>query len=809
MSNIGRYRDILERLRPLLPDYLASHGVEIGAGDKFRCFSPDHADTHPSANLIPNTGREKYYCHSCGISGDVFSAAHILEGRPLFGKAFLDENVFSLARQFSIAFEPFVLEEENLRNSELMRAYETAGSLLSFSTDSGPAEQTYGWTLEQIQSVEPHVGTVDWAVFTKRMRDLGDYSSTYLDSIGLNGKLFGSHLLTFALKDHAGKIRGFASRDSREKKIGGSVWYNTAGNIPIFVKSQILYGLNVARMEKGPIYLVEGYSDVIALRLRGLKKVVAYMTSHISAGQVDQLRKSQCTEVVLVPDWDANNAGELATEKALEQVFGGREDFTVRIKPLPASEEETTIDPRAYLNPDKGNSVEDFLRLPEYDAFDWRLSRLEPDLSPEEQADKVFGMIVAEHRAIRQEAMLSKLSEKTGVRLTALRRDLDRLLEENRREVRKKLQRKVDQVRSAMDTTDPKQLPEVFRASAIEMERVQNLDLTSDAHGPEETESFIRLLEREFWDRGKDLPGWSTGLTSLDDRFGGIPRKEAWIMIAGDGSAGKTALAQNLGLQVALRNEDVAVLLFTIDDTRSQAVPRLIAQICELQIKWVTQPQRYAEVTPKRNEAMRKAFDTLREMARTGRFDIKDASQGSSITFAERWIEAVRETYPGRPILFILDSFHRLREDGPSKQAERERLEHYSSRVAGLAKQRGVTVISTMELRKREYPTTRPRIEDLKGTKQLEYDANVVILVHNEMHAKPDDPNAQHWIDEDDRQKPILQCWIHKNKLTGWEGCVELRLRPETSQVLDQAQKPPPSDPASVPNPSSPNPGFR
>jgi len=637
MSNVGRYRDLLDRLRPLLPDYLESHGVEIKAGDRFRCFSPDHADEHPTAGIVPNTGRSRFICFSCGASGDIFTSAHILEGRPLFGKGFLEDNVFALAQQFSIEFEPFALEEENLRNSEIMRAYETAGSLLSFATENEPAQQIYGWTLEQIHTVEPHVGTIDWQVFTKRMRDLGDYSPAYLDSVGLNNKLFGAHLLTFALKDHAGKIRGFASRDSREKKAGRSPWYNTSGDIPIFVKSQLLYGLNVARMEKGPIYLVEGYSDVIALRLKGLKKVVAYMASHVSSGQVDQLRKSQCTEVVIVPDWDANDAGELATEKVLEQIFGGREDFVVRVKPLPAQEGAKAIDPRDYLNSGIGHSVEDFLRLPEQDAFDWRLSRLNADLTSEQQAEKVFGMIVTEHRAIRQESMLTKLSEKTGVRLTALRRDLDRLMEERRREVRKKLQRKVDQVRTAIDTTDPKQLPSILRATAIEMERVQDLDLTSDAHGPEETENFIRLLEQEFWDQGKELPGWTTGITSLDERFKGIPRKEAWIMIAGDGSAGKTALAQNIGLQVALRNKDVAVLLFTIDDTRSQAIPRLIAQMSGLEIRWITQPQYYAEVTPERNAAMREAFKTLRELAREGRFDIKDASQGSSLSFAERY----------------------------------------------------------------------------------------------------------------------------------------------------------------------------
>lgn len=783
MSQLHKYRTLLSQLRPLLPDYLRGHNVEINPKDEFRCINPAHEDRNPSCGFV-DAAREAFKCFSCGVKGDIFTAAHLLEGRPLMGAAFLTENVLPLAKQFSIKHEDFEVSDQDLRNGDIYRAYELAGSILAHSDEPGPLQQAYGWSLEQVRAVEPYIGTVDWEVFTTRMRELGDYSVTYLEGIGLNGKLFNQHSLTFGIRTPGGNLCGFAARDTREKKSNRQQrWYNTSGDVPIFEKGRLLYGFHIARLEKGPCYLVEGYSDVLALRMAGVKRVVGYMGAAPTSGQIDRLRSSQVHDLVLVPDWDQNDAGGGSTETAIETILATKDDLTVRVKILPPHETATKQDPRDFVTT---HGAEAFMRLPEIDIFDWRLSRLPADLSDEAKCEKMFPMVVSERRAIRQEKMLEKLAQATNVRLQALRRDLDRHLEEKRRNVKRKLEGARDSLRHKLDIVDVKDLPAEMRNVALQMEKIQDIKFSSDLHGPEETENFISNLEREFWDRGQDLPGWETGIKVIDEAFGGIPHRESWITIAADGNVGKSALVQNIAVGVAQRNEDVSVLLFTIDDTRTQTIPRLVAQLCGRPIQWVCQPQRYTHlITAQIDAEMKAAWTTVRDLIRSGKLDVKDASQGNTLAFAEQWIEGTRSAYPGRPVLFILDNFHRLG-DAAGNKGDRERVEMLSTGVSLLAKQRGVSVISTMELRKREQPKIRPKMSDLKGTKQLEYDLTACIMVHSELHANPEKDDAQSWIDADDndRRKPILQLWIEKNKITSFKGLTEVRFRPDTCQIL-------------------------
>lgn len=722
--------------------------------------------------------------HNCGAKGDIFQAAHFLEGRPLTGGEFLRDNVLYLAQRFSVKVEEIEPSEQELQRGDILRTYQLAGTVLETSMVGEPLQKQYGWTLEQVRSVEPHVGSIAWDDFMKRMREMGDYSATYLESIGISNRLFDNFRITFALKNGAGLIIGFAARDTRDVRPKGvPKWCNTPGTVPIFQKSDLLYGMHLAKVERGPIYLVEGYADALALWLSGCKKAVAVMSSALTVPQMRRLQQAGCTEVIIVPDWDKNGAGELATEAVIQNVFRGQEDFVVSVKPMPASETQESYDPQDFI---RDHGLEAFRKLSETPAFDWMLNRLDSTLTAEQKMTRVFNLIVDEPRAVRQESMLTRLAIKIDMRIVALRRELDHALESRKQDVRRKLQHQVDVVRSKLDGIEPEKVPEMLRTQALQMEDIQGVKYSSKLHGPEDTVVFSEVLRKSFWEAGKTLSGWRTGLTKIDNALGGIPRRECWIGIAGDGNVGKSAIVQNIGLRVALHNENVAVLHFTIDDTRSQTIPRLISQMSEVKIAWVRQPQRY-QFTAKMNADLQKAWATWELLLKDGKYDIKDASQGNTLAFAEEWIEAVHSDHPERGILFILDNFHLLSEAG---QEERERVENASRNVSLLAKQKGIAIISTMELRKREDHTKRPRLEDLKGSKQLEYDLNVAILVHSEMHAKPDATDAQGWMDETDpdgvKKKPVLQLWMDKNKVTSDKGLMEYNFRSDTSQILER-----------------------
>jgi DNA primase/KaiC/GvpD/RAD55 family RecA-like ATPase len=776
-----KYGRLLKQLRPLLPELLRKHGRDPDdASGKIACLNPEHKDENPSCSLI-KPDRERYYCHACGASGDIFSAAHLLEGRPLTGKEFLTDNVFALAEQFSIAFEPMELDENVRKGSDALRAYDLAAAILNFSDDATVANDVYGWELERVREVEPHIGTVEWKHFAKRMKELGGYTQVYLETIGITSMLFDEHLLTFAIKTHKGVVRGFAARDQR---YGTSPrvqkWKNTPGEVAFFEKGKMLYGLDVAINESGPLYLVEGYTDVIELRMRGLRSVAAYMGSKIGRKQAEALRAAGRKELIICPDQDENEAGIKGILASIDTVFPNIPDLRIRVKTIPLIEGEDNTDPGNYI---RQRDLTEFLSLPDEDGFTWRLGKFPEDMPAEDICDKVMPVVLEERNPVQQEKMLKQLALRTETRLPALQRLLDEELERRKREGYQIAKTELDRLKTKLQYVDPTEAPGLLRDVAKNIENVQDPGFSSQVHGAEETERFIADFQQECETRGGGLPGFETGYPTIDEVFGGIPRQESMIVFAGDGNVGKSAIVQNLALKVAVKNTDVCVLFYTIDDTRKQTLPRLVAQQTGIKIGAVIQPENETfRLTEDDRKKLQKAWTNIRQLVQDGRFDIKDASQGNTLDFARAWIQHTQTMYPSRHIVFVLDNFHRL--GGVHGQDERQKLEEASTTVADFTKQLGITALCTMELRKRQAVTARPRIEELKGSKQFEYDANAVVMVHSPLHAQPENEDAQAWF-EDGERKPILQCFVDKNKITGVKGCKEFKLRPETCQLLE------------------------
>lgn len=107
----GRDADIeaaLTALRPFLREYLGKQNVKFDRmkADSFHCFNtPAHAhgDQDASAALNPKTDYTRFRCFACGIEGDIFEACHMLEGRSIEGKDFIDTARY-LAGMFNVAF---------------------------------------------------------------------------------------------------------------------------------------------------------------------------------------------------------------------------------------------------------------------------------------------------------------------------------------------------------------------------------------------------------------------------------------------------------------------------------------------------------------------------------------------------------------------------------------------------------------------------------------------------------------------------------------------------------------------------------
>lgn len=95
--------------------------------------------------------------------------------------------------------------------------------------------------------------------------------------------------------------------------------YLNSQETPIFHKSQVLYGLHLAKAAMtatGCAIVTEGYTDVIAMHKAGLSNTVAALGTALTRSHVRMLARHAGRRIVYIFDGDA--AGQRATERALQ-----------------------------------------------------------------------------------------------------------------------------------------------------------------------------------------------------------------------------------------------------------------------------------------------------------------------------------------------------------------------------------------------------------------------------------------------------------------------------------------------------------
>jgi len=185
--------------------------------------------------------------------------------------------------------------------------------------------------------------------------------------------------IIFPIRNIRGEVIGFGGRalgDAQPK-------YLNTPETPLFKKSEVLYGLDLARdaiRSTNQVIIVEGYVDVITAHQYGFRNVVAPLGTALSKAHINQLKRLT-DQVYLALDADA--AGQKATLRGLETIRTTTEeegegrlvttaqgivrlenDVTIRIIRLPAGrdpDEVIAADPQLWKElVDNATPVMDF-----------------------------------------------------------------------------------------------------------------------------------------------------------------------------------------------------------------------------------------------------------------------------------------------------------------------------------------------------------------------------------------------------------------------------------------------------------------
>lgn len=172
------------------------------------------------------------------------------------------------------------------------------------------------------------------------------YQATLLKEVGLVGDRFERDTdffrarVMFPIHNTSGKVVAFAGRTLQsDKKIPK---YVNSPETPIYHKSQVLYGLHLARTairRHDECWLVEGYLDLISLVQAGIEHVVASSGTALTQEQIKLIKRYSENIVIL---YDSDAAGINAALRGIERII--EEGLNVRIVLLPIGH-----DPDSYI----------------------------------------------------------------------------------------------------------------------------------------------------------------------------------------------------------------------------------------------------------------------------------------------------------------------------------------------------------------------------------------------------------------------------------------------------------------------------
>jgi DNA primase len=309
------------------------------SGSRFTGRCPFHEEKTPSFSVNPV--EKLYYCFGCGKGGDVISFVRETENLDFVGA------VEWLAERFRVPIEvedasPRV-EAERRRRERLYAVLDQTATYferLLWDGDAGASVREYlaGRGLGEEVAKEFRLGLAPGRGLADKARERG-FTLDELKAAGLattRGSDYFPQRLMFPLADARGRVLGFQARKLHDDDpLRGKYVNSPEGDL--FHKGSILYGLHLAKTAIGKedfAAVVEGNTDVIALRQAGFEPVVASMGTALTDRQLREL--GRLTKKVFLC-FDADAAGQEATLRGMELAVG--QGFDVKVVTLPLGQD--------------------------------------------------------------------------------------------------------------------------------------------------------------------------------------------------------------------------------------------------------------------------------------------------------------------------------------------------------------------------------------------------------------------------------------------------------------------------------------
>jgi len=342
VAGLIRRSDIDEvRARTNIADIVGDYvTLKSAGGGSMKGLCPFHEERSPSFHVRPQVGF--YHCFGCGEGGDVFTFLQKMD------HVSFSEAVERMAARigYELRYEDGGQASDHGARARILAANAAAAEFYVAQLSTPEAEPGRAFLGERgfDASAAQRFG-IGFAprggVLGKHLRTLG-FTEEELVTAGLIGKGDRGDVydrfrgrLVWPIRDVTGATLGFGARKLLDDDTGPK--YLNTPETPVYHKSQVLYGLDLAKKDiaRGrQVVVVEGYTDVMACHLAGVTTAVAtcgtaFGTDHVKIirrvmGDVDNRDSTGTGEVIFT--FDPDEAGQKAASRAFaeEQRFAAQ-----------------------------------------------------------------------------------------------------------------------------------------------------------------------------------------------------------------------------------------------------------------------------------------------------------------------------------------------------------------------------------------------------------------------------------------------------------------------------------------------------
>jgi DNA primase len=404
-------------------DVVKEYATLKKAGSYWKGSCPFHSEKTASFTVSPH--KEIFYCFGCHSGGDVISfMAKVENCSPI-------EAAQQLVERYQLTIPDALSVDKNNsteKRNVYFRVYETVARWCVQSLKKQPSVLRYlhdrGIDQKSIELFMIGVfpgGVANMRAFTDAMRRESILPDDLLQAhIIAQGKtIFYSpfeNRIIFPIRDHLGRFCGFGGRiylpnDERAK------YYNSR-ETEFFIKGSLLFGLDKAKtaiQTSGNVFLVEGYTDCIAMVQHGYADTVATLGTACTIDHLTALARYAQQVLVL---YDSDRAGQEAIIRLTELCW--QVNLELKVVCLPTGE-----DPASFLI--QGGDLKPLVQGAK-DIFEFFIMSAGKGFADKSLSEKmqitrrVIAMIGRVNDPLKQDILLQQASKILNISISSLKK---------------------------------------------------------------------------------------------------------------------------------------------------------------------------------------------------------------------------------------------------------------------------------------------------------------------------------------------------------------------------------------------------